>query len=79
MGGLLFGGPEEPEVQQGKEHCAYGEFQPDGGLRGGEEAFKAAGDYQEGNDAGDEAGGFDAAAGDGLFPAQVAGEEHGVA
>ena len=32
-----------------------------------------------GNNAGDQARGFDAALGDGIFPAQRAGEEHGVA
>ena len=73
------GAAEEPEVQEGEEDSADGEFEPDGGLGGGEEAFKAAGDYEHGDDAGDEAGGFEASLGDGIFPAESAGEQHGVA
>ena len=48
-------------------------------MRGGEEAFEASGDDEQGNDAGDQAGGLDAAAGDRVFPAQCSGKEHGVA
>jgi hypothetical protein len=67
-------GPEEPQVEQGEEQPADGELEPDGGLRGREEAFEAAGDDQHGNDAGDQARGFDAAAGDRLLPAQAPGK-----
>ena len=58
-----FDGAEEPQEQQREEQSADGELEPDGGLRRGEEAFQAAGDDQQGNDAGDQARGFDAAAG----------------
>ena len=36
---------EEPEVEEGEEHCAEGEFDPDGCGGGGEETFEGAGDY----------------------------------
>ena len=74
-----FDGAEEPQEQQREEQSADGELEPDGGLRRGEEAFQAAGDDQQGNDAGDQARGFDAAAGHRFLPAQGSGKEHGVA
>jgi hypothetical protein len=72
-------GPEKPEIEQRKEHGADGELEPDGRMRWREEAFQAAGDDEHGDDAGDQARGFETAAGDGVFPAQRAGKEHGVA
>src|ERR1039458_4381318 len=71
--------PEEPHEQPREEQAAHRELEPDGSLRRREEALQAAGDNQHGNDAGDQAGSLDAAAGPRTPPAQGAGEEHGVA
>ena len=70
---------EEPQEQQREQQPADGELEPDVGLRRGEEALEAAGDDQQGNDAGDQASSLDAAAGHRFLPAQGSGKEHGVA
>src|ERR1700744_973402 len=45
---------EEPGVEEGEEHAADGEFEPDGRGRWREEALKAAGDYEHGDGSRDE-------------------------
>src|ERR1700733_3600858 len=68
----------QPQVQQRKQGPAHREFEPYRSVRRGEEALQAAGDHQQRNDSGDQASGFESALGDGVFPAQPAGEEHRV-
>ena len=72
-------GAEEPDEQEQEEQAAYGEFEPDLGVGGGEESFKRAGDDEQWNDAGDHARGFNAGGGYGVAPAVDSGKDNAAA